>query len=111
MACIETPAVGAGASQADIDLWVTTVNNLAQGASIDASGTRAKIVNANNEWAGGTFDKANNIPGGTALALTDGYLYLTAGATAGNDVDYSGGKFIIKLYGTADFQNNGGFGN
>ena len=102
MGCVEVPA----GSQRDIDLVASNASN-GEGTAYDGAGgsVNLSIVTATDEWKLGMWEHSNKTPA-SGNGLTDGlddfYLYLVDGAGSGTgsaDANYTGGKFVITLYG------------
>ncbi len=94
MSCIEVPA---GTNCAlDIDLNGNS-NSLAEDASLMSAGTTTTMIQAGADWDAGVSRWSAS---GTDLSgLVDDYVYLTNGTGANSGGTYTGGKFVIKLYG------------
>jgi len=87
--CLEVPAGG----DVDIDFYGSVDEaTLAQDTAIAAATGEEKLID-HGDWA------ANEIDELTALPDADGYLYLVTGSQ-GTDADYTGGIFLIELWGT-----------
>lgn len=85
--CLEVPAGG----DVDIDFWGTvTEATLAQDTAISAATGEAQLID-HGDWAANEIDELTALPG-------PGYLYLATGAQ-GTDADYTGGIFLIELWG------------
>ena len=93
MACLETPA---GSNCAlDID-FVSNTASLAEDAAYD-SGTAMSVLAPGGNWATGVrMETATSVNAGQ---VTGDYLYLANGTGANSGGTYTGGKFLIKLYG------------
>jgi hypothetical protein len=87
MTCLELPAGGAD----DIDLYAATEATGVFDAGI-ASLVETALITAGGAWANGT------VKGSTAVPAAGQYLYLTGGE-AGTAATYTGGKFLIELFG------------
>jgi hypothetical protein len=87
MTCLELPAGGV----TDIDLYSATEGTGAFDGGIAALAETA-LVTSGGAWATGTTK------GFLADVAADQYLYLTGGA-AGTAATYTGGKFLIELFG------------
>lgn len=105
MICLETPTLLTGTLK-DIDLIV--FNGATQAYNNDIS-AGTKIIDAGADWAVGDHKSWS-----TGTALTNGALavsgnvpgdtlsvYLATGASVAADNTYSGGKYVIRLYGIA----------
>jgi len=88
--CIELPTQGTATITTDIDMAWNTDGTIAYDG---AAGTSE--LNMDTLVAGETFEF--NVP---ALTAND-YLYLTEGNAAATTGEYSGGQYIITLYGRA----------
>jgi len=89
--CLEVPAGG----DVDLDFYAGDLGTGAQDANIDTadSGSATALLDHGN-WS------ANEIDELTGLPLADEYLYIATGAgTTLNDDDYTGGIFLIELWG------------
>lgn len=96
MSCLETPAGNGGGTALDIDLKLNSAATLIQGGTA----TGDTLIATAESWAAGMTKQALDAP------IDDTYsLYLVNGATvaATGDAQYSAGKFVIRLYGHADF--------
>jgi hypothetical protein len=93
MSCLETPA-SAGAETKDIDLTSNASGLLIK----NDDGGSSKLLTMGGPAAKGTTFQNLVTGGGT----DEEYLYLTEGGTPA-DIDYTAGKFVIKLYGRASF--------
>jgi len=87
MTCLEAPAGG----HADVDLYTANEGTLAQDTAIAAATGEVQLVQAAT-WADGDMIPLD------ALPPDEDYLILTMG-TAGSDADYTGGQFLIELWG------------
>ena len=86
--CLEVPAGG----NVDIDLWGSVDEATgAQDAAISSLTGEEQITN-HGDWAANEIDEFNNMPD------ADGYLYLANGTKT--DDDYTGGIFLIEMWGT-----------
>jgi hypothetical protein len=86
--CLEVPAGG----EIDIDLWGTvTEATLAQDTAISAATGEVQLIN-HGDWSANDIDELTALPG-------VGYLYLATGVQ-GTDQNYTGGIFLIELWGT-----------
>tara|TARA_A100001515_G_scaffold66421_1_gene52644 strand:+ start:1820 stop:3583 length:1764 start_codon:yes stop_codon:yes gene_type:complete len=98
--CIEEPNASSN-PQKNI---VLSADDTARAQGVDGS-SYDHLVDLNNNWARGT--SKSSADGATfGNGLDDDYLYLTNGSSAGDDNDYTAGKFVIKLYG-ANFTGQG----
>jgi len=87
MTCLEVPAGG----HKDLDLWTANEGTLAQDTAIaDATG-EVQLVQADT-WADGDMIPLDAFP------PDKDYLILVTG-TQGTDADYTGGQFMIELWG------------
>ena len=87
MTCLEVPAGG----HADLDLWTANEGTLAQDTAISAATGEVQLVQAAT-WADGDMIPLDANP------PADDYLILVTG-TQGSDADYTGGQFMIELWG------------
>lgn len=86
--CLEVPAGG----DVDVDLWGTVLEaTLAQDVAISTGTNEVQLID-HGDWAANEIDELTAMPG-------PGYLYLATGAQ-GTDADYTGGIFLIELWGT-----------
>lgn len=95
--CLEVPAGG----DVDIDFYGSADEESgAQDATLATLTGEEQLIDHGN-WA------ANEIDELTALPDADGYLYITTGSgTTPADADYTGGIFLIELWGTPTTQEN-----
>lgn len=93
MSCLETPA-SEGSETKDIDLTSNASGLLIKN---DNGGSGQLLTMGGAAAKGTTFQ--NLVTGG---GTDEEYLYLTEGGTPA-DIDYTAGKFVIKLYGRASF--------
>lgn len=87
VACLETP----GGGDPDIDIYSATEGTGTEDTAISTL-TETLLINAGDH-------AANAFKSLTAFPTADEYLYLVAGDTT--DADYTAGKLLIELYGTA----------
>lgn len=87
MTCLELPA---GAAD-DIDLYAADEGTGAFDTGIGTL-TETALITAGAAWASGTVKAA------TAVPAANQYLYLCGGEAAANGT-YTGGKFLIEIYG------------
>lgn len=87
MTCLELPAGGV----TDIDLYAADEATGVFDAGV-ATLVETALITAGGAWANGT------VKGSTAVPAANQYLYLTGGA-AGTAATYTGGKFLIELFG------------
>ena len=97
MACVETPA-GSNITK-DIDLIGNSQSDIAEDEEYDGAGTDTPIITAGGDWKGGI--SMTTASGADLNALLNDYLYLANGSGANSGGTYTGGKFIIKLYGAS----------
>jgi len=91
MSCIELPT-----ASSNVGLDIDVVSEGVDTGAYDTDGSGyTSILAAGGDWALGMTKKILQGP------LADEYLYLTTGATHTGDSVYTGGQFIIKLYGHA----------
>lgn len=96
MSCLETPAGNGGSTAFDIDLMLNSSAASVQGSSA----TGEVLIAAAASWDSGITKQQLD------AAIDDTYsIFLTNGATVGatGNAQYSAGKFVIRLYGHADF--------
>ena len=91
LACIELAAAASGSATVDIDVATNTSGTIAY----DGAGGTAKLFNTGGMVAG---QELNNI---TPAITADDFFYLVEGDTAATDGVYSGGQFVLTLYGHA----------
>ena len=101
IACIEVPATGT-AAEFDIDL-VTSSNSLAQSAEYDSGTTEVALIPATAVWTAGAFRRSADGLDCSNISTNSHYIYLANGSGAAGGGSYTGGKFIINLYGHATF--------
>ena len=95
MSCVEVPA---GTNCAlDIDLNGNSTS-LAEDASLGSGGTTTSLILAGADWTAGT--RRVSTAGADLSGLVDDYLYLSDGTGGASGGTYTGGKFVIKLYGS-----------
>lgn len=88
---LEAPAGG----EPDIDLYMATVGTGVEDAAISGLTGQAALLDAAADWTGVMAAKSL-----TAMPSDGAYLYLVASGGGDNAV-YTGGKFLITLYGSA----------
>jgi len=95
MSCVEVPA---GSNCAlDIDLSGNSTS-LAEDVSLGSGGTTTSLILAGADWTAGT--RRVSTAGADLSGLVDDYLYLSDGTGGASGGTYTGGKFVIKLYGS-----------
>jgi hypothetical protein len=87
--CVETPAGG----EPDVDLFAATAATGVYDAAISGLAGQAALMEAAADWTGILAAK-----GLTAVPAANAYLYLVASG-GGDAAAYTGGKFLIVLYG------------
>ena len=87
MTCLEVPATG----HVDLDLWTANEGDLAQDVAISTATGEVQLVQAAS-WADGDMIPLDAFP------PDEDYLILVTG-TQGSDKDYTGGQFLIELWG------------
>ena len=87
MTCLEAPAGG----HADLDLWTANEGTLAQDVAISTATGEVQLVQAAT-WADGDMIPFDAFP------PAGDYLILVTG-TQGSDADYTGGQFLIEMWG------------
>lgn len=86
--CLELPAGG----DVDVDFWGTVLEGtLAQDVGISTGTNEVQLID-HGDWAANEIDELTTMPG-------VGYLYLVTGSQ-GTDADYTGGIFLVELWGT-----------
>ena len=96
MSCLETPAGNGGGTALDIDLMLNSSAASVQGSTA----TGDVLIAATEAWSAGLSKQQLDSP------IDDTYsIFLTNGDTVTNtgDAKYTAGKFVIRLYGHADF--------
>ena len=97
MVCIEAPDGGA----VDIDLY-SNQDEVNTGDNASSAGSnQIQLINGGS-WAIGNAKEGLG-QGGTWSGLDDDYLYLAHGSGGLTNADLTQGKYMIKLYGVADF--------
>jgi len=92
--CLEVPAGG----DVDVDFWGTVLEDtLAQDVAISTGTNEVQLID-HGDWAANEFDELTAMPG-------PGYLYLATGSQ-GTDADYTGGIFLVELWGTPANENH-----
>ena len=91
LACIELAAAASGSATVDIDVATNTSGTIAY----DGAGGTAKLFNTGGMVAG---QELSNI---TPAITANDFFYLVEGDTAATDGVYSGGQFVLTLYGHA----------
>ena len=92
--CLEVPTAG----DPDIDLYTHSSAVLAGGNA----GAGTKRID-HGDWSYVGQAKATTATGLGAAATAEPFVYLATGATT--NADYTGGKYILRLYGTAVFDD------
>ena len=87
MTCLEVPATG----HVDLDLWTANDGDLAQDVAISTATGEVQLVEADS-WADGDMIPFDAFP------PDEDYLILVTGSQ-GSDKDYTGGQFLIELWG------------
>jgi len=91
LACIELAAAASGSATVDIDVATNTSGTIAY----DGAGGTAKLFNTGGMVAG---QELSNI---TPAITANDFFYLVEADTAATDGVYSGGQFVLTLYGHA----------
>jgi hypothetical protein len=93
--CLEVPAGG----DVDIDFWGSVDEaTLAQDTAISVATGEEQLID-HGDWAANEIDELTNLPD------ADGYLYIATGSQ-GTDQDYTGGIFLIELWGTPSAEDH-----
>ena len=97
MTCLETPAGG----ETDIDLYSSNVATGTENVAYDHSdmGTEEALLTAGAAWSSDLSANQYNVAGFTGLPNANDYLYMVKGG-ANSTSEYTGGKFLIELFGT-----------